>query len=139
MEKMTKRNVYEALVNLANGTGLVYEAEGEMVVVTNEALLAFAENEIEQLDKKAAKAKERAAAKKAEADELMIKVKAVLTNEFRTLPEITADIEDEEVSVAKVQYRLSQLVKAGEAEKTDITVEGEDGKKRKVKGYKISE
>ena len=49
-----------------------------------------------------------------------------------------ARIEGEDVTVAKVTYRLTQLVKNGEAEKTELTIPGAEGQKaRKVQGYKL--
>ena len=135
MEKMTKRNVYEALINYA-ATGVMSYDGNE---VTAEALTAFAENEIALLDKKAVKAKERAATKRAEGDELTAAVRAAMsTEEFESIADIAARIEGEDVTVAKVQYRLTQLVKAGEAEKEQITVPGGEGQKaRKIMAYRI--
>lgn len=139
MEKMTKRDIYEALINFANTGALTYETEAGAVIVSNEDLLAFAENEIALLDKKAAKAKERSATKKAEGDELTDVVRAVMSKEeFEPIAEIAARVEGEDVTVAKVTYRLTQLVKNGEAEKTELVIEGGEGqKKRKVQGYKL--
>ena len=139
MEKMTKRNFYEALVNFANGGEFYYSADGTEVIVDNEAIIAFAENEIALLDKKATKAKERAASKKADSDELTEVVRAALsTEEFEPIAEIATRIEGDDVTVAKITYRLTQLVKAGVAEKTEITIDGGEGqKKRKVQGYKL--
>ena len=135
MEKMTKRNVYEALINYANTGVMSYDGNE----VTAEALAAFAENEIALLDKKAAKAKERAATKKAEGDELTAAVRAAMsTEEFEPIAEIAARIEGEDVTVAKVTYRLTQLVKNGDAEKQELTIPGAEGQKaRKVQGYKL--
>jgi hypothetical protein len=139
MEKMTKRNVYEALINLANTGNLVYASDEGDVTVTGEALIAFAENEIALLDKKAVKAKERAAQKRAEGDELTDAVRAVMSTEtFEPISEIAARIEGEDVTVAKVTYRLTQLVKNGEAEKSELTIPATEGSKaRKVQGYKL--
>ena len=139
MEKMTKRNVYEALINLATTGELIYASDEGNVTVTGEALIAFAENEIALLDKKAIKAKERAASKRAEGDELTAAVKAVMsTEDFEPIAEIAARIEGEDVTVAKVTYRLTQLVKNGEAEKTELTIPATEGSKaRKVQGYKL--
>lgn len=139
MEKMTKRNVYEALINFANGGHMAYTEGDAEVVVTAEALAAFAENEIALLDKKAIKAKERAATKRAEGDELTGAVRAAMsTEEFEPIADIAARIEGEDVTVAKVTYRLTQLVKNGEAEKTELTIPGVEGQKaRKVQGYKL--
>ena len=138
MEKMTKRNVYEALINYANSGVMAYAADEGDVVVTAEALAAFAENEIALLDKKAAKAKERAATKKAEGDELTDAVRAAMSaEEFEPIADIAARIEGEDVTVAKVQYRLTQLVKNGEAEKEQITIPGGEGQKaRKIMAYR---
>ena len=139
MEKMTKRNVYEALINYANGGHMAYSDGENEVVVTAEALAAFAENEIALLDKKAVKAKERAAQKRAEGDELTDAVRSAMsTEDFEPIAEIAARIEGEDVTVAKVSYRLTQLVKNGEAEKTQIEIVGDEGqKKRKVVAYKL--
>lgn len=139
MEKMTKRNVYEALINYANSGVMAYASDEGEVIVSTEALAAFAENEIALLDKKAVKAKERAAQKRAEGDELTDAVRAAMSTEtFEPIAEIAARIEGEDVTVAKVTYRLTQLVKNGEAEKQELTIPGAEGQKsRKVQGYKL--
>ena len=130
MEKITKREMFEAIIALATGGEMKYEAE---------AFVNFCENEIALLDKKAVKAKERAATKKAEGDELTDAVRAAMsTEEFEPIADIAARIEGEDVTVAKVQYRLTQLVKNGEAEKEQITVSGGEGQKaRKIMAYKL--
>ena len=117
MEKITKREMYEALINLATTGNLEYDSAEGAVTVTGDALKAFAENEIALLDKKAVKAKS--------------------TEEFEPIADIAARIEGEDVTVAKVTYRLTQLVKNGEAEKSELTIPGGEGQKsRKVQGYK---
>lgn len=135
MEKITKREMYEALVAYAT------EADMEVVVgettVTAEDFVTFATKEIEQLDKKAVKAKERAAAKRAEGDALTEAVLDVLTAEFQTAAEVAAALVDvEDATVAKVSYRLGALVKDGKAVKEDIKVD-RDGKKATLKGYRL--
>ena len=132
MEKITKREMFEALIDAANGGEFKFTAQD---------VVAFAENEIALLDKKATKAKERAATKKAEGDELTEAVyAAVSAEEFETKETIAARIEGEDVSIAKVQYRLNQLVKAGRVVKEQGTVAGSEGEKaRKVMTYKISD
>lgn len=139
MEKITKREMYEALINLATTGNLEYDGVEGAVTVTGEALKAFAENEIALLDKKAVKAKERAAQKRAEGDELTDAVRGAMSTEtFEPIAEIAARIEGEDVTVAKVTYRLTQLVKNGEAEKSELTIPGGEGQKaRKVQGYKL--
>ena len=82
MEKITKREMFEA-IKAAFTTG---ECE-----LTAETVTAFCDKEIAALDTKAAKAKERAAAKKAEADVLMGQVADALdAEEFKTIADIAA-------------------------------------------------
>lgn len=99
-----------------------------------EGILGFIDHEVELLEAKAAKAAERAASKKADGDELRNAVQAVLTDELQTIDAITAQIEGEDITKAKVTARLTQLVKAGVA--TKDMVKTEDG--RKVTAYKLS-
>lgn len=61
--------------------------------------------------------KAKAAAKKAEGDELRAIVKSVLTSEFQTGVEIREQIDYEGATPAKITARLTQLVKLGEVEK----------------------
>lgn len=128
MEKITKREMYESIIAMMNGGEQKYEAS---------AYIDFCQNEIDLLDKKAAKAKERAAAKRAEGDELTDAVRAALGEDFEPIADIAARVDFPDVTVAKVTYRLGQLVKNGEAEKKELTIDGGEGqKKRKVQGYK---
>ena len=139
MEKITKRNVFEALINLVETGNLEFAIEGGVQVISGDELKAFAENEIALLDKKAVKAKERAAAKKTEADELTEVVFAALTDEFETIKTIKTRLDMEDVSEQKVAYRLRKLTEAGRAEKGELTIPGGDGVKasRKV-AYKLA-
>lgn len=131
MEKLTKRRVYEALLKMVTETGTLD--------ITEDELKTFCENEIALLDKKAEKAKERAATKRAEGDALTDAVRGALTGEFESIADIAARIEGEDVTVAKVQYRLGQLAKNGEAVKEQITIPGSEGQKaRKVMAYKLA-
>ena len=127
MEKMTKREMYEVIAKAAE-TG-VWEVETADIV-------AFTAKEIAALDKKAEKARERAAQKKAEGDALRDAVQAVLTDEFATIADIAAQVDVEDATVHKITYRLTALVKAGMAEKQEVTVEAGEGKKRKVMAYR---
>ena len=54
-----------------------------------------------------------------------------LAGKIETIADITAKIDDEDVTTYKVTYRLNALVKEGLAEKQEITVD-----KRKLMGYK---
>ena len=128
--KITKREMYEAIITMVNGGEMKYDAE---------AFVEFCENEIALLDKKAEKAKERAAVKRAEGDELTDAVYAALGEDFEPIADIAARVEGADVTVSKVTYRLGQLVKAGKAEKQELVIDGGEGqKKRKVQGYKLA-
>ena len=137
MEKITKREMFEAIKGLAESGALHMQDFNE--AISDSAVADFCANEIALLDKKAVKAKERAATKRAEGDELTTVVRAAMsTEEFEPIADIAARIEGEDVTVAKVQYRLTQLVKTGEAEKEQITVPGGEGQKaRKIMAYKL--
>ena len=133
MEKITKREMFEAI----KATFETGDCKFEPAVV-----MAFCDKEIASLDAKAAKAKERAAAKKAEADVLMDQVRDALTGEYATIADIAAAVAEvnADATVSKVTYRLTKLVEAGDAEKTDITIPGGDGvKARKVKAFRAVE
>ena len=139
--KVTKKEVLNAIVEAVVAGVVDFGAitEGK---ISNDAVQAFAENEIGLLEKKAAKAKakaaEKKAEKKAEADELQVAVQNALTDEFAPIADIAARIEGEDVTVSKVTYRLTQLVKAGIAEKEEIKVSAEGEKTRKIMGYRLA-
>ena len=133
MEKITKREMFEAIKETFETGTCKFDAA---------TVMAFCDREIASLDSKAAKAKERAAAKKAEADVLMDQVRDALTGEFQTIADIAAAVAEvnADATVSKVTYRLTKLVEAGDAEKTDVTVPGVDGAKaRKVKAFRVVE
>ena len=133
MEKITKREMFEAIKETFETGTCKFDAA---------TVMAFCDKEIASLDAKAAKAKERAAAKKAEADVLMDQVRDALTGEFQTIADIAAAVAEvnADATVSKVTYRLTKLVEAGDAEKTDVSVPGVDGAKaRKVKAFRIVE
>lgn len=138
MSKLTKKNIYDALINFANSGAMECTIGEEKHTITSEELFNFATNEKAQLEKKNVAARKRAA-DKAAADELLNAVSSVLTDEFQTIAEVTDCIEGADVTTAKIQYRLNSLVKAGEAEKQEMKVAGADGKKRIVMGYRLSD
>ena len=138
MEMITKRQMYTAMINFANEGSFSFDAgDGEIMVVAPDEIVAFAENEIALLDKKAAKAKETAAKKKTEADALTDVIAQALGEDFEPIADIAARIEGDDVTVAKCTYRLNKLVENGVAEKQAIKVPGSDGKKnRTIQGYR---
>lgn len=131
MEKTTKKMYYENLIAYFHG---------EDVEIENEDFVEFCQNQIADLDKKAAKAKERAAAKRAESDELTDLVYSVLTDEYQTIADITVVVAETvpDVSASKVTARLTKLFNAGSIEKEQISVEDSEGKKRKCMGYRLA-
>lgn len=138
MSKLTKKNIYDALINFANSGAMECTIGEEKHTITSEELFNFATNEKAQLEKKNVAARKRAA-DKAAVDELLNAVASVLTDEFQTIAEVTDCIDGADVTTAKIQYRLNSLVKAGEAEKQEMKVTGADGKKRIVMGYRLSD
>lgn len=128
--KITKKNFYTALVSLGNHGPLAFtDVDGNEVTISGEQLVEWAEKEIAMLNAKGEKAKERAAAKRAEGDELLDVTYSVLTEEFTGIADITAKISGPDVSVAKVTNRLNTLVKEGRAVKGTVTIPGEEGTK----------
>lgn len=124
-DKMTKRDYFEML------KGFV-PADAERAT----ELVEFIDKQIEQLDAKATKARERAAERKAEGDELRAMVAAAVTDEFQTIDQIMTamELDDPDVTRAKITARLGQLVKAGEVMKVAMTVD-----KRRVMHYKLAD
>ena len=123
--KITKRDNFTAIIEVLNGAG-------------RSDLADVIAHEIELLDNKAAKAKATAAKKKVEGDALRDAVQAVLTDELATIADITAKVEGEDVTTAKVQFRLNALVNAGIARKEQITV-GDGESKRKLMAYALAD
>ena len=124
-EKITKKAYFEMLKDIVAATD----------TADKDNLLAFIDTNIAQLDAKAAKAKEKAAEKKVEGDELREKIAACLTSEPKDIATILDEIGDEELTRAKVTARLAQLINLGTATK-EVTKTA-DGKKATV--YKLAE
>ena len=91
--KVSKRDYLTAIIGAMHTGEIKYDPND---------VIAFCEHEIELLDKKTAKAKERAAAKRAEGDELTEQIYNVLyDDEFMTIPEIVKALGDESVSAQR--------------------------------------
>ena len=137
MEKttVTARARFEEIIDLAQ-----LAAENGFEGFDFDGMIAFAQKEIGKLDKKAAKAKETAAAKKAEGDVLTQVVLDCLTDEVEAIAVITERVAAQEgcedVTVGKVQYRLGALAREGKAVKGEVVIPAtETSKKRTVSGY----
>ena len=130
MEKITKSMKYKMIEDIL---ATVENDNAEM-------LIEFVKAEQAALASKAAKAKERAAEKKTEIDELGNAVLNVLTAEPMTRDEVFALVDgfDETVSIAKVGARLTRLVELGKAEKTEIKATSASGKKTTRMAYTLA-
>jgi hypothetical protein len=127
--KITKKDRYGMMIDILNGA---MPAEAD-----KEDLVNFCKAEIAALDKKAAKAKEKAGTKDGAAnDKLAQAVRDALTNDFLTIAEIAAKIDGEDITPQKVTYRLNAFVDAGIAEST-VTKVGTGNGKRSLKAYRL--
>ena len=106
-----------------------YFEEIKAIVAEDQDLVAFVDGEIAKIDARNEKEKAKRAEKRAQGDELQAAVKAFIqgTDGAVTAQDIADEIEGEDVTKAKVTYRATQLVKAGEIYK--VTVKTEDGRK----------
>ena len=127
--KLTKKDFYAALRGMVEGIEMVGEIPADEV-------LAFIDKTVEQIDNKAAKAKEKAAEKKTEGDELFKTVIEALTEDLQTIDEITeaiiATTGNEEITKSKVTARLTKAVNADMARKEQVKKES-----RKVMAYAL--
>lgn len=128
---MTKREIYEAIIN--NATFTLTDTE-----VTVEDIIALAEKELETLNKRNAKARERAEQKRKDSDELGEFIyNEILTDEFQPIAAILTQINtDEPLSASKIVARMKKLIEAGKVEKSEIKVDNGEGKTKNVMGYK---
>lgn len=133
----TKREMYELIKALVDAG--VISGELTETGITEADVAQFCVDELELLDKKVAKAKERVAAKKAEADELTELIKSLLTDEWQTTTEIAAQIEDEDVSQSKITARMTKLINAGIAIKEQVSITGANGKATKKMSYRLAQ
>ena len=132
--KITKRERFEALKAVVE-MGARNGFEG----FDFDGLIAFCDKEIDTLDSRAEKARERAAEKRAAGDELQAAVLEVLTDEPATRDEITDRLDASlGATVAKVGFRLTSLVKNGQAIKEEANVVKGDGKNHRVNVYKLA-
>lgn len=129
-DKITARDNYLALINILDTM--------ETSDATN-ALADFCRHQIEMLDKKAAKSRENAAAKKNAVDPILEAVAATITDAPQSIDDIVAALDNEDYTVAKVRSRLTTLVNAGTVVKSTIVVPGAEGQKsRKVMAYALT-
>lgn len=127
-KKTTKKEYFEAIKSaMLTGETPIDPAE----------LAEFAQAQIDDLAKKAVKAKERAAEKRAENDELSDVIAECLSATFEPIADIVTRVAVQvpDVTVGKVTYRLAKLVENGMAQREMISVPTSDGKHRRCQGY----
>lgn len=121
--KITKAMVLNTIINYFNEDDpskvLAEIGEAEITIAD---IVNYAEHTLNQLSAKAEKAKETAAKKKAEKEDLLKQaIMDVLTEEFQTREDILAELDaDEDITVSKVGARLNILVKEGGAVKEEV-------------------
>lgn len=129
-DKLTKKDLFNELKSIVEGNERTAR-------ITTEDLLTFINKELTALDKKSETSRLNREKKKETEDELTEAVFNCLSEEdFLTTPQILKMLNDEDATHAKVTARLTKLVKAEKVEKDAVVVEGSDGKKRKLQGYR---
>ena len=120
---MTEREIYTSILDETFDLGVLKE---------------FAEKKLAQMDSHNEKAKERAAARRNEGDELLEVVYAYVTEEPQSREDIFIKMtaEGHDVTAGKIGYRLTNLWKNGRIEKAETIIPGVDGTKpRKIMVY----
>ena len=128
--KLTKTQKFEMIEKILSG---IQSEEYDVPM-----LVEFVQEQIDALARKATKAKEKAAEKKVELDELAEVVLSMLTTEPQTRDEIAEQISGEDVTVAKVGARLSKLVALGKVEKSEVAATSASGKKTTRMAYALA-
>lgn len=113
MKKFTNKDRYTAIIAALTGT--------ETEIATDE-LVEFCQKQIDTLDRKSVKAKEKADARKEALDELTDTIYDILTDEPMTIGQILEILDNDELTNAKVSNRCSKLAKAGRAVKSEVTI-----------------
>lgn len=134
-KKITKRSAFEQVQSILMDAMSADVIDND----TCNTLVAFFDNEIELLDKRAAKAK--TSKPKAENDILTTLAIVVMGTDTMTIPEIVdainADNPDVDATAQKMVYRLNKLVKTGIIECGNTTIKAEGKPTRKVNTYKV--
>jgi hypothetical protein len=130
MEKITKAQKYAMIEEILGNV------DGDNI----DMLIEFVRGEQAALARKATKAKEKAAEKKTEIDELGNAVLGVLTADPMTRDDVFALVEDfsADVSIAKVGARLTKLVEAGSVVKSEVKAVTASGKKTTRMAYALA-
>ena len=119
-KKITARENYVAIADFVKANG------------GDEAWVAFLNTQVEKLDAKAAKAKEKRAEKAAEPDPYIEAIAGAIGDEPITADEIVAKLDIEDLTKNKVTARIGKIEGV---EKVDIKVENAEGKTVKRVAY----
>jgi hypothetical protein len=108
--------------------------------IDGDLMAEFAAKKLAQMDKRNESAKKRAEKKRAEADVLLEKVQAVLSEEPMTrdqvLEMVTAD--GTVAKLGQITNRLSRLCKENTVQKGKEKYKGEDGKQHEITVYYLA-
>lgn len=118
--KVTKKDVLAAVRAIVENQN--YEIPVGNVTVITDDILNYVDTTVAQIDAKNAKARERAAEKRAEGDDLANKIADALTDEYQSIPALIEKLNIEDLTPGKVTARLTQLVKTDRAHKSKIKV-----------------
>ena len=126
MTKMEKFQVIEEILGNVDGDNI-------------DMLIEFVQGEQAALARKATKAKEKAAEKKTEIDELGNAVLGAVTDVPKTRDEIFEAVEFDgvEISIAKIGARLTRLVELGKIQKSEVKSVTASGKKTTRMAYSL--
>ena len=134
-KKITKRSAFEQVQSILMDAMSADVIDND----TCNTLVAFFDNEIELLNKRAAKAK--TSKPKAENDILTTLAITAMGTDTMTIPEIVdainADNPDVDATAQKMVYRLNKLVKTGIVECGTTTIKVDGKSARKVNTYKV--
>lgn len=97
-------------------------------IENQDELLEFIDREVETLERRKDKARERAEKKRAESDAMTDTIFDTLHYDYLTIDDVLEQIDNEEYTKSKVISRLGRLVRAGKVEKEYIKTE--DGKRK---------
>ena len=113
MKKITNKDRFTAIIAALNG---------EETAVPTEDLLEFCQKQVDALERRSTKAKEKASERKEASDALTDAIYEVLGDDPMILNDICALIEGDDITPAKISNRCSKLTKAGLAVKSEISV-----------------
>lgn len=125
MDKRTKKDYFEILKDLVANADI---DENDATELTE-----FLDKQLDQIENRKVKARERADKKLAESDALTDAIFATVTDDIQSVDEIVLAVDGgEDVTRNRVTSRLGKLARAGKVIKESIKV---DGKKRV--GYRL--